>query len=127
MLYYRETSKYISLRLLNVNQLWIMTIPDCFLCSVPDPILGLKEVLRVTKRGGQALFIEHMRSENPRLGALMDLTNPLVVRMMGPNINRRTVQNGQSAGLEISTIENLGIGDIFKLIVARKPGGWEGV
>lgn len=90
-------------------------------CSVPNPVLGLKEVLRVTKPGGQALFIEHVRSETLLLGAMMDLVNPMVVRLMGPNINRRTAQNVQLSGLEIIEIKNLGMGDIFKLIVAQKP------
>ncbi len=79
----------------------------------------------MTKPGGQALFIEHVRSEKLPLGALMDLANPLVVRIMGPNINRRTVQNIQSGGLQISEVKNLGMGDIFKLIVARKSANWE--
>ena len=90
-------------------------------CSVPNPVLGLKEVLRVTKPGGQALFIEHVRSETLLLGAMMDLVNPMVVRLMGPNINRRTAHNVQLTGLEIIEIKNLGMGDIFKLIVAQKP------
>lgn len=90
-------------------------------CSVPNPVLGLKEVLRVTKPGGQALFIEHVRSETLLLGAMMDLVNPMVVRLMGPNINRRTAHNVQLSGLEIIEIKNLGMGDIFKLIVAQKP------
>lgn len=90
-------------------------------CSVPDPVLGLKEVLRVTKPRGQALFIEHVRSEKLIFGAFMDLVDPLVVRMMGPHINRRTVQYVQRSGLEIREIGDLGMGDIFKLIVAQKP------
>ena len=33
-------------------------------CSVPDPVLGLKEALRVTKPDGKLYLLEHMRAEN---------------------------------------------------------------
>ncbi|HLF01484.1 MAG TPA: hypothetical protein VI547_05880, partial [Anaerolineales bacterium] len=68
--------------------------------------------------GGQVLLLEHMRSENSLLGMVMDALNPLVVRVMGANINRRTVENARAAGLHIERVENLRLGGIFKLIVA---------
>jgi len=62
-------------------------------CSVPDPALGLSELARVVKPGGQVLLLEHVRSAWPVIGALMDMMNPVFVRLIGANVNRRTIEN----------------------------------
>lgn len=88
-------------------------------CSVPDPVRGLRELGRVAKQ--KILLLEHMRPENPWLGKLFDLFNPLIVCLFGFNINRRTLENIRRAGLEIEGAQDLDKMGIVKLIVARLP------
>jgi len=112
-----------DLKEMNVQQL---TFPDhsfdtvfatFVFCSVPSPSQGFKELRRVCKRDGKLLLLEHMRPGNFFLGMLFDMLNPLVVRMMGANINRRTMRNIRKAGWRGQVEDHLSL-DIVRWIEA---------
>ena len=87
------------------------------LCSVPDPVQGLRELRRVCRLDGRLVVLEHVRPDSKLLGIFFDVLNPFVVRMMGANINRRTIDAIKEAGWQIKTEKKL-FSDIVWLIEA---------
>lgn len=81
----------------------------CVFCSVADPIAGLREVARVINADGHVLLLEHVRPRNAILGWFADLLTPIVSRLIGPDINRRTEDNIAAAGLEVVEIRRWGV------------------
>lgn len=116
---------HVELDLMDVQSLYFAdnsfdtVIASFVFCSVPAPVKGLKELYRVCKPGGQVLLLEHVLSSKPLLAWLMNLLNPVVVRMFGANINRNTVKNVKSCGFAAVRVDEHS-GDLIKLIEARK-------
>jgi len=96
------------------------TVIGTFLfCSVPSPEQGLQELKRVCKPGGEVLLLEHVLSSNPLIAPIMHLLNSLTVRLVGANINRKTVTTVQACGF--SSVEVLAASShLVKLIRAVK-------
>ena len=61
------------------------------LCTVSDPERALAEIDRVLKPGGKLLFLEHVRSDDPRVARWQDRIAPIWLRIgHGCNCNRAT-------------------------------------
>jgi ubiquinone/menaquinone biosynthesis C-methylase UbiE len=115
----------VHLELMDVERLYFAdnsfdTVVASFVfCSVPHPRKGLKEIHRVLKPGGQLIMLEHVLSANKVMAGLMNLLNPLVVKLVGANINRQTVKNVQACQFRQVLIDP-GSSDMIKLIRAIK-------
>jgi ubiquinone/menaquinone biosynthesis C-methylase UbiE len=84
----------------------IDTVVSTFvLCTVPDADLALGEIVRVLRPGGQLLFLEHVRSESPRLARWQDrLAEPWDRFARGCRCNRPTVDAIASCGLTVDRV-----------------------
>jgi SAM-dependent methyltransferase len=72
------------------------------LCTVDAPDVALQEIKRVLRPGGKLLFLEHIRSESPRLARWQDrLAGPWQRFAGGCRCNRATGELVRSSGLEL--------------------------
>jgi ubiquinone/menaquinone biosynthesis C-methylase UbiE len=77
------------------------------LCTVDDPARALREIHRLLKPNGQLLFVEHVRSDQPRLARWQDRLHGLQVRVgHGCHCNRRTLESIKGAGFSIAELEH---------------------
>jgi ubiquinone/menaquinone biosynthesis C-methylase UbiE len=88
------------------NQSFDFVVSTLVLCTVSDPARALAEIHRVLQPDGQLLFLEHVRSENPRVARWQDRLNGLQNRIgHGCNCNRRTLDNIEAAGFAVVELE----------------------
>lgn len=75
------------------------------LCTVDDPELALREIVRVLRPGGQMVFIEHVRAESSRLARWQDrLAEPWRRFARGCRCNRPTAQMLAAGGLALDDV-----------------------
>ncbi|HKP18954.1 MAG TPA: class I SAM-dependent methyltransferase [Gaiellaceae bacterium] len=73
-------------------------VASLLLCSVDDQDRALAEIRRVLRPGGQYLFLEHVRSEVPRIAGRQDALEPIWrVIGFGCHPNRATLSRIEAA------------------------------
>jgi ubiquinone/menaquinone biosynthesis C-methylase UbiE len=75
------------------------------LCTVDTPELALQEIVRVLRPDGQLLFLEHVRSDSPRLASWQDrLAEPWRRFARGCRCNRATAELIVTGGLTLDDL-----------------------
>ena len=76
------------------------------LCTIDEPLAALGEMRRVLKPGGSLLFIEHGRSDEPKVARWQDRWNPIQrVIGCGCNVNRKIDALVEQGGFHLRSLE----------------------
>ncbi len=86
-----------------------VAVSTLVLCGVDDQPRALRELRRVLRPGGQFLFLEHLRSDDPRLARLQDRMNWLNRLVVCCDCNRPTLTSIQEAGFTVTHLEHMAL------------------
>jgi ubiquinone/menaquinone biosynthesis C-methylase UbiE len=87
------------------------------LCTVDDPSQALQEIRRALRPEGRFVFLEHVRSSDPKLAQWQDrLERPWGWIAGGCHPNRRTLEAIEGAGFKVVELERKDLPDIPRLV-----------
>lgn len=87
------------------------------LCSIGDVSSALAEIKRVLKPDGVYVFLEHGRSNDPRIARQQDLANPITKLIgCGCHMNRRIDSLISTAGMQITTLDRFVMPDSARIL-----------
>jgi ubiquinone/menaquinone biosynthesis C-methylase UbiE len=87
------------------------------LCSVPDEQAALREITRVLAPDGRLLFLEHVRSADPRIAAKQDKV-PFPYPLIGCHPNRDTLREISASPLAVESVRT---GELPKTPEIERP------
>ncbi len=77
------------------------------LCSIPDPLIALREMRRVLRRNGTLLFVEHGLSPGPSVARWQHRLTPIWRRIAGGcRLDRKINELIATAGFDIAELRN---------------------
>lgn len=88
------------------------------LCSVASQAAALAEIARVLKPGGSLLFLEHVRSDDPKVARSQDRIRPVCNFLAGCNPNRDTLAAIEASALTVEAVEH---GEVPKAPKVERP------
>src|SRR5215475_7830383 len=83
-----------------------VAVSTLVLCGVDDQPRALRELRRVLRPGGQLVFIEHVRADDPAYARMQDRMNWLNRLIVHCDCNRPTLATMQEAGFAIDRCEH---------------------
>ena len=92
-------------------------VASLVLCTVPDQQVALREVARVLKPNGRLLFLEHVRSDDPKVAKWQDRIRPCY-NLVGCNPNRATLAAIEESVFEIESVRH---GEVPKAPKVERP------
>jgi ubiquinone/menaquinone biosynthesis C-methylase UbiE len=75
------------------------------LCGVDDQAQSLRELHRVLRPGGQFMFIEHVRSDEPKVARMQDRMNVVNQFVVRCDCNRATLDSIEAEGFEVTKLD----------------------
>ena len=87
------------------------------LCSIPEPYIALKEIMRVMKSDGRLLFCEHGIAPDEVVQKWQNRINPLWGKLFGGcNINRDIPNILKNGGFKINSLDKMYLPSTPKIV-----------
>ena len=93
------------------------------LCSVPDEVRTIDEMVRVLRPGGRLILVDHIRSSVPPILWIQRLIEWLSPKMVERELTRRPLPQVLAAGMELVRSDRSRLGMVERLVARKGVSG----